>query len=408
MKTTSANRGMVLVIVLWAVALLAALALVFANTVYFSQNRLKYISEATLVDQSVQSAAAGIDSLLLADDPAVDLPEDKWSKSADNSLSFDINELSMNVVSLDGGIRRIGAADESARLNANTATAEMLAKLPDMDAGLAEEFVRLRELLPKNGGLTGPICDSYELERILRQVFGSDDSIGVTAGKTTTGGESDDERIATLMLNLTVYTRQPNTDADGKARININTASKAELRNRLGGVLSHEQIDAIITSRNYDKFNNIGQVLTRKLRVGLFLITISTQQFQQMADIITAGDEKILDGMINVNTAGEDVLRTLPGMTEDAITEIISFREFRAASGSGIGGTSPAWLLEVISPQIFEQMCDKITTRSCQFRYRVTATTDEKQYEKLFVVERYNGKTATLFSRIWQGEPTEK
>jgi len=84
----------------------------------------------------------------------------------------------------------------------------------------------------------------------------------------------------------------------------------------------------------------------------------------QIADDVTATDDKTLPGAVNINTAGANALLCLPGIDRDLAQKIISYRQ-----SSGFFA-NPAELLKVdgMTHDIFSQVLPLVTARSETFR----------------------------------------
>jgi competence ComEA-like helix-hairpin-helix protein len=110
---------------------------------------------------------------------------------------------------------------------------------------------------------------------------------------------------------------------------------------------------------------------------------ISQDLLLEFADDITVVDGKDLPGMININTAGLDVLRCLPGVDRQLAQAIISYRQ---SSGSF---ANIAELLKVggMSLEIFKQVAPLVSARSEAFRIlsegKVTSTGARQRIQEI-------------------------
>jgi type II secretory pathway component PulK len=84
-----------------------------------------------------------------------------------------------------------------------------------------------------------------------------------------------------------------------------------------------------------------------------------------MIDLFTVSNAKTLEGRINVNTAPLEVLKTLPGMTDEAANNILSRRPF----------TSVGDLLDdsIMPESLFRGIVNNVSTKSSVFLVRVRA-----------------------------------
>ncbi|MCD6287529.1 MAG: helix-hairpin-helix domain-containing protein [Candidatus Hydrogenedentes bacterium] len=90
-------------------------------------------------------------------------------------------------------------------------------------------------------------------------------------------------------------------------------------------------------------------------------------ELREFADRVTVVDDKVLKGLVNINTASAEVLACLPAISEANASEIVLTRQ------NELGGfKSPVDLLDVqgISKKDLERVCPLITVRSDVFSVR--------------------------------------
>ncbi|MCX7013135.1 MAG: type II secretion system protein GspK [Candidatus Sumerlaeota bacterium] len=124
----------------------------------------------------------------------------------------------------------------------------------------------------------------------------------------------------------------------------------------------------------------------------------STSQLRQWADAITATDQTVISGLVNLNTAPEEVLATLPGLTEDDIVQIGLLREAGSTPFLSVGDL---FQLQGMDVDRFRQAAGKVTTRSSQFRIQATGKLNSGQAQKQIeaVVERDENGVHVLYWR---------
>ncbi|MGH7979050.1 MAG: ComEA family DNA-binding protein, partial [Limisphaerales bacterium] len=91
---------------------------------------------------------------------------------------------------------------------------------------------------------------------------------------------------------------------------------------------------------------------------------ISEDLLMDIADDLTANRRQNETGLININTAGLDVLACLPGVDQQLAQQIISYRQ-----SSGFFSNT-AWLLKVpgMTDDLFKQVAPLVTARSETYR----------------------------------------
>ncbi len=208
---------------------------------------------------------------------------------------------------------------------------------------------------------------------------------------------------------LTVSSTEKNVNAAGQDRVNVQSADE----NALTGVkgINSSMARAIISYRGQNQFQSIADLLdvTAQQNQGQNSggnqntsgrsqsgnqnsssgsnsgsnsggsgssgnKVISQDVFLELADDVTIVDSKDLSGLININTAGLDVLQCLPGVDRNLAQAIIGYRQ-----SSGYFSNA-AELLRVggMTSQIFKQVAPLVTARSETFRIlcegKVTST----------------------------------
>jgi competence ComEA-like helix-hairpin-helix protein len=176
---------------------------------------------------------------------------------------------------------------------------------------------------------------------------------------------------------FTVTDTDKNVGADGKERVNVQTADESTLSGIPGITSSIAQ--AIISYRGQHRFETIADLLDvtqQHNRPGRPAggaspgnaqdgpKVISEELFTQIADEVTVSDDTDLAGLVNINTASPTVLECLPGILPDLAQAIVNTRE------SGGYFTSVAGLLKVegMTRDIFKQVLPLITVRSETYR----------------------------------------
>lgn len=160
---------------------------------------------------------------------------------------------------------------------------------------------------------------------------------------------------------------------DDEDMVNINEADESQLESLDG--IDQGIAQRIIAHRNNQQFANIDQLKDVKM--------VSIEEFKSIADRITMTDEATVAGLININTAPQQVLELLPGMDAQKAQAIITRREStsenpqRNTAGDELEGnpfTNIGQLLDVqgIDRETFRQMAGLVTYRSHGFRIEST------------------------------------
>jgi DNA uptake protein ComE-like DNA-binding protein len=297
----------------------------------------------------------------------------------------------------EGGGIIFGISDEESRLNVNTASADGLAKLQNMTPDVAAAIVNWRGgdnttvaaeaqyyagLQPPYQPRNGPFQTVREL-LMVRGVtpdflLGRDvhqNGMLAAAGQNDLAGSVESADLGWAGI-LTVDSTVQNVNAAGEDRVNIQSADESSLAAIRG--ITPKIARAIIAYRGQHQFQSIADLLDvtppqnqnqqdsgsadgsdqSGNRV------VSENLFMDIADDVTTQTSQSLPGVININTAGLDVLVCLPGMTRELAQAIISQRQ----SGGSFASTGELLKVPDLTRDIFKQIAPLVTARSETFR----------------------------------------
>jgi type II secretory pathway component PulK len=380
----------VLIVAMWIVLVLAGVALVFARSMR--------VELATSGNQAAgleaEAVARGALRFILSE-----LDGTNGRYEPDAAVRFEAMPVGrgyfwlMNASLSEDGELSWGLREESSRVNLNAAPLETLLKLPGMTAELAAAIVDWRdedsEISP--GGaeseyyllLSDPCyCKNAPLETVeevllvrgaTREILQGEDANrnGVLdpnendADETEPADNRDGHLDRGLVDYVTVCSREPNTDAEGRERVNVNEPGSRELSELLREVVSEDRyfqlMDRVRLGRPYRN------VLDFYFRAGL-----TTEEFSKVADRLTTSRERTVTGLVNVNTAPREVLLCLPGLEESDVDALMARR-----STAGTDLSSVAWVTEVLGEDKAVAAADAITTRSYQFAADIVAVSGD-------------------------------
>lgn len=373
--------GTVLIVTIWVVLVLASLALVFARSMR--------VATAVTANQvallEAECIAAGASEYIQAQLMAERDDETIEEATADmKAMEVGHGYFWVLVSNLEDDREfAYGLTDESAKINLNSASEEMLLKLPGMTSELAASIIDWRD--EDSEISTGGAEDEYYLllsdayscknspletvgEILLikgaseQLLYGEDTNLnGVLDDHENDGGlsEPDDNRDGRLDTGfydyVTVYSVEANLDADGNSRLNINDAdSRDQLQSMLAEVANNDRaleiMGALPTNPSY------ANVLDFYYRTGL-----TFEEFSAVADRLTTSDEETLPGLVNVNTASKAVLLCLPGLEESDVDALLSYRR------SNDQLDSVAWVTKALDNDKAVAIGSYITVRSFQY-----------------------------------------
>lgn len=438
------RRGIVMVLVLWVLVVLAVLTVALAR-----QTRLDNAVRIAAADRTVARwlARAGVQRAIAeiaGDDSPADGPSDSWY---DDENMFKQVELPGGTFSLCGdrfyNVNRCayGVIDEAGKINLNTAPYEVLLALPEMTETLASAIIEWRKSNQESQSIEKP--DITEQERIsamsaqpgtirtIRELgliseeatkemlYGEDSNLnGVLEDNENDGDETlprdnqDDVLDRGLLAYVTVYSYERNQDGFGRKRININTADKSELEELLE--IETTYANWIVENRPYlnsiadllgdaetmgtEEKGTAGRARTFRAEPGKEDESIrpTIEVFRKFADKITITNIDVIPGRVNINTASETILRTLPGMNEQIAAAAVQMRE-----GLDEGFANIAEILNVTGMSVirFKKMAGLITVRSNVFTIRSFARAERTgiQHSVEAVVSRGKARPKILY-----------
>jgi type II secretory pathway component PulK len=441
-RPLGSQQGSVLVIVLWIAFGLVSLALYFANSMNFelraSDNRVSAVS----ADQAIEGAARYINYLLTSQaangsNGVFPVLSDALCQGVPvgDSHYWLIGRDTNNPVG--PGRLCFGLVDEASKLNLNRASSNTLVWLPRMTVDLTQAILDWRDT---NG--TGPTvtyyamqqpayqckCDPFETIDELRLLYGADMDtlLGEDANRNGVldANENDDNQNGMLdpgvLEYFTVYSREPNTNSDGSARINISrlTSTSTQLISLLQTNFGTSRANQILASLGLQSSgpapapgggptsNRSGASAATTVRFAspLQFFTksgMTSTEFALIATNLTATSGSYVEGRININTASAAVLACLLGGDTAVAEQLVSYRQ---SNPNNL--TSIAWVVDALgqgSSDALQTLSagDYITTQSFQFTADIAALGPYgRGYRRVkFVFDTSSGTPKIVFRR---------
>jgi DNA uptake protein ComE-like DNA-binding protein len=250
---------------------------------------------------------------------------------------------------------------EAARLNLNTATAEMLKALGASESAAAA-VIAARDSAPLQS-----------VESILALP-------GISAAdlRQQTGAESESkaESGSDLLSLFTVWSFDPNIQSGigpeasahrGKLRINLDTPWSDRLKGAIEDRFGEGSSEAL--KRLMDegaKFKSTADVVAQ-----LQKLNVDAVAWPPILDALTTSEDPYLPGKIDINTAPAEVIACIPGFDAEAARQVVEHRATLDAAAK----RSINWPLTegLLKSEQFSRAADHLTTRSMQWRVRVEA-----------------------------------
>jgi DNA uptake protein ComE-like DNA-binding protein len=308
---------------------------------------------------------------------------------------------------------QFGITDEAGKINLNTANNNMLYALPGMEQDIADGILDWRnaataatsdgaesdyynELQPEGYDAKNAAYETVDELLLVKDVtrdmvYGLDlnhdgvvDKTEMASGGGSNVGLSFNGTNGTnrgFFNDVTVYTKEPNVASDGSARINVNSSSTQQLKNYLGQTISTSRANAIISritptvtrARGRPAFSDLGAFYSAS--------GMTANEFSLVSDKLTTSTAKTLTGLINVNTAPEEVLMCLPGLTQSDADQLISERQ-SASDTASIG-----WVFQTLSSSKVRSVAKYITARSFIYSADIVAVSgDGRAFKRVRIV----------------------
>lgn len=394
------ESGTVLIVTMWIVLVLAGLVLVFSRSM-----RVEAIASANyLASLQAEAVARGAVQFVLSQ-----VKSDESSSTLEGEDLYEAVQVGEGLFWMlrpsfdDDRTYSFGIQDEASKINLNSASMEMLLKLPGMTAELASAIIDWRdsdsEVSP--GGAESEyyllLPDPYyckdapfeTVEEILLVKGASRDLLygedtnrnGVLDPNENDADESEppdnkDGKLDRGFLDyVTVYSREPNVSETGEQRINVNDVRSSALTDLLREVVKEDRFFQIMDRvRGGRPFRNIMDFY--------FGTGLEISEFEQIADRLTTTNDTQIVGLINVNTAPRAVLLCLPALDESDVDALIAKRASADTDLSSI-----AWVAEALPEEKAVAVGSYITTRSFQYSADIVSVSgDGRAYKRNRIV----------------------
>lgn len=405
-KPTLRANGTILIVTIWVVLVLAGLALVFAR----SMRVAAIVAANHVASLEAECVATGAAEHIMAklasssEDESSDLMDSEPYEAMQIGDSY-FWVLRSNLE--DDDKFDYGLTDEAGKINLNSASLEMLLRLPGMTAELAASIIDWRDEDSEMsaGGAENEYyllqsepynCKNAPFETVdeillvkgasEELLYGEDTNLnGVLDDNENDGdiSEPSDNRNGRLDAGfydyVTVYSVESNLDSQGNERININDAqARGDIQSALQGILKEDRaLDIMNLIPTRPSFENV---------LDFYFVTgLTYDEFIQIADRFTTSSEQTLPGLVNVNTASKEVLLCLPGLEESDADALLSYRE------GNDGLTSIAWVTKVLDREKATAIGSYITVRSFQYSADIVCLSGNgrayKRYKAVFDTE---------------------
>ncbi len=417
---SSRTRGSALVLVLWVMVVLGAVAMPLA---YASHLRLQATATLGQGTQALYLARAGVEkaicdllSLRDSSQAAADYRESDTVPYSNVPLGEGTWTL---FAGWDDSQKPVyGIMDESAKINVLTADESVLSQIPGLTAQIVAGILSMRQ-----AGELRCIADLLRIDGVDPELLYGEDLSGNGLGDPTrTAGPDEDQAEAGsepaepgVAAYLTCCSVARNVTSDGQKRVNLSSAGKDDLMKAIP-TLTSQEADSIVARRGQQAFKSIADLLDVPLaqpgsqaaqgqpglqsggalpgaasglggsttqissgtpggtggsppagQPGSTQMAFDQNRLKQIADYVCVTNDDTIRGLVNINTAEARVLVCLPGITDAIADRIVQSRERNAG-----GFKTVADLLDVagMTADVFKSVCPLVSARSDVFNVR--------------------------------------
>lgn len=361
-RPASGDRGVLLILAIFATALLTVLAVAITAAVRVellaSRSSLNRMQALFLAQAGMAQARA----VLFYDDPTVDTLLDSWGPGSEDPLDLPHE--------VGDGYYRVRIYDACGRVDINTTEFPALLQLTQ-DPVIAWSIIDWRD----EEDSTSPEGAEWDYYESLPHPYSPRNGPFQTVGElllvrgVTPGVFFSDQYRRGLSDLATVYAASPNRDAEGNIRINLNEfhnwgeqAFRDAIMARLGGALS--AYDASEIWRGLSDLYSLGQEYTSLGQLST-VAGLDATKIAAVLDYVTVESGLFARGKVNVNTAPPEVLAALPGSSWDLAEAIVAQREVQPFQS--LGEVVALMFEQPAGMEVFDLMVNHVTTKSSTF-----------------------------------------
>ena len=391
-RALRARRGSVLMIVLFIAFALVTVALYFADAMSQELRAAANHAAGLAADQAIDGAARYVGAILGTFATNGVVPDISQYRAA----AVPVGEAHFWIIGRDpSGTATtepyFALVDEGSKLNLNHASTNELAALPNITTDFVQAILDWRSATgsPLASVNYAPLNyaakhASFETVDELRLVYGATPELLAGEDLNRNGVLDANETDANhngvvdpgLFEYLTAFSREPNLHSDGSAFTNVNNRRQLTslLQTTFGAVRANQILARLNRRTNVGRNRPPGNtpIVFSNLLQFYLISGMTSAEFSQLANLITASSANYIYGRVNINNANVVVLECLPGMDAGSAQQLITYRL------QNLGRlTSIAWVVDAlgVSSSVVQTLAqgDYITTHSYQFTADVAA-----------------------------------
>lgn len=369
-KPQAARAGFTLIAVL---VIVGSALLVATSLMFIAQAEVAGAAQTGRVAQSRAMIESGLEVIMLrldaqrelilsGEQPQLDQQYELWESGGS------LGVVRVLAVTADGA--RLEPQAGMIDVNADWLTSDALVATGMIEPAMAEAIMQYRQQV----GMIQSVAELLHVEGMTAEMlYGPVEELlrdqtslveGDVVERVSARFVSDEPRG--LSDILTVFAVEPDLQRDGRRRINLNVSWSNELGSRLDGRFGEgagEIVRTIMESTSFDDMATLIRVLIQ--------LAVPIEDWADIVDALTTAEETYAFGRIDLNSAGEAVLMSLPEMTPEQAAAIMRTRETLTDDERN----SIVWpvLRGIVEPAVFAGWADAVTTRSWTYRVRLAA-----------------------------------
>ena len=364
------EEGLSLISTLWILTILSILAMQMLYSIHLEQRAQRNFLERAKYHYAAKAGFEWTLAVLRGDQTPFDSLGEGWAEPLEGQVEDGIQQ--GNLIAY-----HVAVTDESAKININTADAELILNLlaltgAEQDDSFTQELAnRIQEgqpyrtvrALARIEGMTeallyGEQQSASNLPVSPEQELSQPTSFGTQAAPPPTG----------LVHLATVYSVDANTDADGQARVNVNTADAGQLTGirtkEEQPFFSQAEAESLIQQREFETLSALADIQA-----------VSDERFNNIRERITVEgggpgnaeegkEEQPGGGQVNINTADRGELQSLEGIDEGIAERIVNHRNTQGT----FQNIDALKEVKLLTEEEFVNIIDKVTVKDEEMR----------------------------------------
>ncbi len=366
-KSRLNDEGLSLISTLWILTILSILAMQMLYSIHLEQRAQRNFLERAKYHYAAKAGFEWTLAVLREDQTPFDSLGEEWAEPREGQVEDGIQQ--GNLIAY-----HVAVTDESAKVNVNTADAGLILNLLAL-AGAPPDDSLTQTLANQiqEGQPYRTVGDLARIEGMTEELlYGEGEqqpasSLPVSPeqelSQPTSFGTQEALAPTGLVHLATVYSVDANTDANGEARVNVNTADAGQLTGirtkEEQPVFSQAEAESLIQQREFETLSALADIQA-----------VSDERFNNIRERITVEggqggnaeegkEEQSGGGQVNINTADRGELQSLDGIDEGIAERIVNHRDTQGT----FQNVDALKEVKLLTQEEFVNIVDKLTVK---------------------------------------------